>query len=150
MLALAACTEKADGKLWSDDHRVDSEDYRKMTEESQTAFGRGDYDRVYELVLPYAEAGIAEAQFGIAFFVGSGYGPVNADLSVEERQAKAMVWLRRAVAQAYPKATDHLAVIYTDIEKNDTLAACWRTAANDLDQVQRCTDLEKELLPAPP
>ncbi len=61
------------------------------------AYNRQEFEEAFDHLMPLAEAGIAEAQYLIGRLHGEGYG-------VPRDDAKAALWIDKAVVQGYPKA----------------------------------------------
>lgn len=69
------------------------------------AFCRGEYERVFRIALPHAEAGQGDAQCMVSLLYQCGYG-VPQDLAAAEQ------WLLRAADQNNPVAWNNLGTLY--------------------------------------
>jgi len=75
------------------------------TEEGHAAFQKRDFDEAFEILLPLAEKGDAEAQFKVGFMYVHGRG-VDRDFD------EAIKWMTAAAEQGYPEAQYNLALSY--------------------------------------
>ena len=74
-------------------------------EEGLAAFQKRDFDEAFEILLPLAEKGDAEAQFKVGFMYVHGRG-VDRDFD------EAIGWMTKAAEQGYPEAQYNLALSY--------------------------------------
>jgi TPR repeat protein len=74
-------------------------------EDGNTAFQERDFDEAFEVLLPLAKEGDAEAQFKVGFMYVHGRG-VDRDFD------EAMRWMTAAAEQGYPEAQYNLALSY--------------------------------------
>lgn len=96
------------------------------SDDPQAAFEAGDYARAYELWLPRAEAGDAEAQnaVGTLHYLGLGRG---------RDYSKALEWFAQAARQGHPGAQRNLGMLYIDgrgVERDYVEAYSWFYAAD--------------------
>jgi uncharacterized protein len=75
--------------------------------EGQKAFIRQDYARAVEIWAPLAEAGMARAQYGIAFMLESGWGVV-------QDYSEAAFWYKLAAQKGHRKAQFNLGRMYLE------------------------------------
>ncbi len=80
---------------------------RRQFYEGQKAFVRQNYAGAVEAWAPLAEAGVARAQYGIAFMLESGWGVV-------QDYAEAAYWYKLAAQKGHPKAQFNLGRMYLD------------------------------------
>lgn len=68
-------------------------------------FSAGEYERVYEIIVPFADTGVPDAQcmLGLLYQLG---------LGVPQDGPKAVSWYLRAAAQGHPLAMNNLGTIY--------------------------------------
>lgn len=105
------------------------------------AFQSEDFARAYDLWLPLARAGDAEAQFGVAVIAGNGYGPF-ADEPTEQRDAVSVQWMRKSASQRFSPATDWMADAYAngwsglavDMDRSN----CWRAVSKKRTNPEAC------------
>ncbi|GJL80869.1 MAG: hypothetical protein DHS20C01_05030 [marine bacterium B5-7] len=101
---------------------------RKAVYEGQKAFIKQDYARAVEIWAPLAEAGVARAQYGIAFMLESGWGVV-------QDYREAAYWYARAAQQGHRKAQFNLGIMYLEgrgLEANRGIGLYWVQTASDL------------------
>ena len=73
-------------------------------EHALRAFHEGDYSKAFSLLMPFAEAGVAEAQCIIGNIYDFGFGrPRN--------EAEAIKWYERSSAQGYGVASNNLGTL---------------------------------------
>jgi hypothetical protein len=96
-------------------------------EKAKLAFSRGDYKISYNLILPLAKKGFAQAQYSLGIMYEKGKG---VDLNLK----KAKKWFQFAAQQGFSKAQYKLGLIYRNGqggEKNYSKAIkWWKLAAN--------------------
>lgn len=80
---------------------------RRAFFEGQKAFIRQDYAEAVQVWVPLAEAGMARAQYGIAFMLESGWGVV-------QDYAEAAYWYQLAAQKGHRKAQFNLGKMYLD------------------------------------
>ncbi len=123
-----------------------NEDYDKVITKGTEAIENGDYKTAFNLILPYAESGDAEAQFAVALILGWGYSPDSANPSIAERESRSLMWIRKAAVQGHPQATDLLSDSYKNgwygLAKNSELSECWASAANSTEVARRCDTMK--------
>ncbi len=108
---------------------------RKQVYEGQKAFVAQDYATAVTLWAPLAEAGVARAQYGIAFMLESGWGVI-------QDYAEAAYWYQLAAQKGHRKAQFNLGVMYMDgrgVEENRGVGLYWIQTAADLGE-QRARD----------
>ena len=64
-VSLAICLS-----TWASPSEVDPRTFDERVEEGTAAVERGDWERAYEIALPYAEAGNIEAQWMVGLLLG--------------------------------------------------------------------------------
>ena len=117
---------------------------REATIKAGQAAGKaGDFNKVYQLGLPFAQAGDAEFEYGLSgvlLFYGVGS---NIDGVAEpDRQRVGMMWLRKAAEGGWDAALEQLALLYRWGEKglprDPELADCFTQAESDHKLVAHC------------
>ncbi len=99
-------------------------------EEGRAAFGRQDYSKALELLLPLAEKGDAQSQV----YLGAMY---EGGLGVSRDSAMAVAWYNKAAEQGYSSAQSTLAFMYElgegGVTQDHAIAAKWfrKMAAQD-------------------
>jgi TPR repeat protein len=96
--------------------------------EGQKAFIRQNYERTVEIWGPLAEAGVARAQYGIAFMLESGWGVV-------QNYSEAAYWYKLAAQKGHRKAQFNLGRMYVDgrgVAKDRGTGLYWIQSAADL------------------
>jgi TPR repeat protein len=105
---------------------------------------KGDFNRVYELLLPLAEAGDAKAQFSIAVYL---VNRVITSIPGDRQAPLAVEWLRKSAKLGWIDAMEVLSNTYAAewavIPRDSELAECYRDAASGRVNVATCTDLER-------
>jgi TPR repeat protein len=74
-------------------------------EEVLRLFSAGAYQDVYQRAIPFAEAGVPDAQCMLALLYQLG-------MAVPQDGAKAVFWYERAASQGHPVALNNLGTIY--------------------------------------
>lgn len=95
--------------------------------EGQKAFINQDYARAVEIWAPLAEAGVARAQYGIAFMLESGWGVV-------QDYAEAAYWYTLAARKGHAKAQFNLGRMYVDgrgTDRDRGIGLYWIQSAAD-------------------
>ena len=98
-------------------------EYRKAVD----AYKKEDYKTSYNLILPLAKKGFAQAQYNLGVMYGNGNG-------VEKNYSKAIKWWNLAADQGNDKAQYSLGVMYEDgkgVEKNLKTAKKWFQLASN-------------------
>ncbi|MBS0152858.1 MAG: sel1 repeat family protein [Nitrospira sp.] len=93
--------------------------------EAEFAYERGDYTQAARIFSPFAEQGVASAQFYLGLMHEKGRG-VRQDHSV------ALMWFRKAAAQGYAGPQNNLGLIYErgrGVRKDVVRALMWYTIA---------------------
>ena len=90
---LAGCTTSP--------QRDASQDPQAIMQEARKAYTDKDYQKVFQLVLPLAAAGNADAQYTLGYLYYHGLG-------VEKSETQAMNWIQRSAAQGNQKALSAL------------------------------------------
>ena len=106
-------------------------------DEGIAAVEQGDYERAFEIFLPLAEAGDAEAQYNLAILYRGGHG-VAKDLQ------KSHQWFLRAAEQGIAAAQYHLGYMYDTgegVEQSDRYAFLWYRKAAEQGNPQAQTNL---------
>jgi TPR repeat protein len=103
--------------------------------EATKAFEKGEFDRAYNLLLPYARGGNADAQFSVGLIIANGFGEKSAKmLTPQQREELAWPWIDRAAKGGNTRAMDWVADAYESgwagLELNEKAAKCWRAASN--------------------
>lgn len=113
--SLGASLQKASSKGWK---ATTSAAY----DEAKATFSRGENIAGFKKMMTAAESGDARAQF----FVGLEFESGNASGYVE--QSRGATWFRKAAAQGYPDAENHLGTLYhngTGVPQDYALARSW-------------------------
>jgi TPR repeat protein len=101
-----------------------SADEKYQLQKAQAAFTRNEYKKSYELWLPLAEAGIAEAQYSLGFLYQSGWG-------AEQNFSKAAAWYTNAAEQNESRAQFNLGILLINgeqgVEKDVESGILWLT-----------------------
>jgi uncharacterized protein len=101
-------------------------------EDAVEAHSRGDYQKALRLVRPLANDGDAAAQFNLGLMYMTGQG-------VQQDDAAAALWFRKAAEQGYAFAQSNLGTLYLygrGVTHDDTEAVTWlRKAADQGDAV---------------
>ncbi len=109
---------------------------------------------LYDLYLPCAQAGDAEAQLNIAILIIGDIDREIVDKGKEERELVGRDWLVRAARGGAPEAAAMLAAAYRygrySLPKNEKLATCWDEAQPGRRLPQQCEDMEADLLDIEP
>jgi TPR repeat protein len=109
----------------------------------QAAAKAGDYNRVYQLGLPYAQKGDADFQYGLSgvllFFAEN----VKIDgVPDQDHRRVGLIWLRKAADGGSEQAMEQLALFYRWGEKGLTrdneLSDCFTQAEGDHKLVAKC------------
>lgn len=90
-------------------------------DEGLAAHRRGDYQTAFRELLPLAEQGVAEAQFGVGVMYSDGQG-------VAKNPSEAVKWFRRAAEQGLDRAQLSLANMYylgQEVPGNPVEAVKW-------------------------
>ena len=90
---LAGCTTSP--------QRDASQDPQAIMQEARKAYTDKDYEKVFQLVLPLAAAGNADAQYTLGYLYYHGLG-------VQKSETQAMNWIQRSAAQGNKKALSAL------------------------------------------
>src|SRR5260370_16437512 len=101
-------------------------------EDAVDANARGDYVKALRLIRPLANDGDAAAQFNLGLMYITGHG-------VQQDDAAAALWFRKAAEQGYAVAQSNLGTLYLygrGVTPDDTEAVMWfRKAADQGDAV---------------
>ena len=100
-------------------------------------------------MLPCAKSGHPESQFTVGIILDEDdEGMVVEDDT--ERERESLDWIRKAAISGHDSAIYHIVGGYTHgwygLPKNRELEQCWRSAAEDKNQITLCLELEKALL----
>jgi uncharacterized protein len=101
---------------------------RRAFYKGQKAFINQDYASAIEIWVPLAEAGVAHAQYGIAFMLESGWG-------VLQDHREAAYWYKLAAQKGHRKAQFNLGKMYLDgtgVDENRGIGLFWIQSAADL------------------
>ena len=93
----------------------------------QRAFNRQDYDTALQHWRPLAEAGHAEAQYGLGFMYETGWG-------VQRAASEALEWYRKSAEQGYAKAQYNLGMMYlvgNGVDADESMGLFWIQSAAD-------------------
>ncbi|BBM03561.1 hypothetical protein [Microbulbifer sp. GL-2] len=105
----------------------------------------GNFDKAYKVLLPIAQAGDAEAQFGLAMLISNGYGSAQGKSDAEQDKL-VLHWLKLSTKGGNEKTRLWLADSYSNgwygLEKNQELSNCYRDIGLD---VSRCFQMSSEI-----
>ena len=90
-------------------------------EEAEFAYERGDYTQAARLFSPFAEQGVASAQFYLGLMYEKGRG-------VRQDHSTALTWFRKAAAQGYAGPQNNLGLMYErgrGVRKDVVRALMW-------------------------
>jgi uncharacterized protein len=90
-------------------------------EDAVEAHSRGDYQKALRLIRPLANDGDAVAQFNLGLMYTAGQG-------VQQDNAAAALWFRKAAEQGYAPAQSNLGTVYLygrGVTQDDTEAVAW-------------------------
>jgi len=114
-----------------------------ILQEGTLAIEYGDYQRAYDLLLPYAESGNAEAQFSIGLLVGWGFGEETSRSSISSREKASLEWLFRAAANGHRKAAKLVSKAYAEgwgrMSVDNGLSRCWALVSRGVEKPKNCT-----------
>ncbi len=94
-------------------------------EDAEFAYDRGDYTQAARLYRPFAEQGIASAQFSLGVMYARGQG-------VPQDYQAALKWFHRAAEQGHASAQDNLGLMYErgrGARQDFVLAHMWSSIA---------------------
>jgi TPR repeat protein len=94
-------------------------------EEAEFAYDRGDYTQAARLYRPFADQGIASAQFSLGVMYARGQG-------VPQDYQAALKWFHRASEQGHASAQDNLGLMYErgrGTRQDFVLAHMWSSVA---------------------
>lgn len=94
-------------------------------EEAELAYERGDYTQAARLFTPFAEQGVASAQFYLGLMYEKGRG-------VRQDHSTALTWFLKAAGQGYAGPQNNLGLIYErgrGVRKDVVRALMWYTIA---------------------
>ncbi len=94
-------------------------------EEAEFAYDRGDYTQAARLYRPFAEQGMASAQFSLGVMYARGQG-------VPQDYQAALKWFHRAAEQGHASAQDNLGLMYErgrGARQDFVLAHMWSSIA---------------------
>lgn len=94
-------------------------------EEAEFAYERGDYTQAARLFTPFAEQGVASAQFYLGLMYEKGRG-------VRQDHSTALTWFLKAAGQGYAGPQNNLGLIYErgrGVRKDVVRALMWYTIA---------------------
>ena len=112
---------------------------RREFYEGQKAFISQDYHKAVEYWAPLAEEGMAQAQYGIAFMLESGWGVV-------QDYAEAAYWYKLSAQKGHRKAQYNLGIMYLDgrgVEENRGIGLFWVQSAADLGESRALNTLQE-------
>lgn len=113
---------------------------------AQIATSRDDHAEVYRLLLPLAEGGDAESQFGLSSIVDPNVGLVSANKYAETAVTIEGMWLRRAAYNGWPQAVDDIAEAYKrgyrGFPKDALVSDCFHRVENGIEKVDKCQKME--------
>ena len=121
----------------------------RFEEFAEMLYERGEFEKLYELSLPCAEAGDPEMQFGVGLLIGATGEEQIGDFGESERQQVALSWFRRAAVKGHLEARNLLADSYIHgwygLPEDEDLASCWRSTVTDGSPIEMCLEKEDNL-----
>ena len=136
-VSLAICLS-----TWASPSEVDPRTFDERVEEGTAAVERGDWERAYEIALPYAEAGNIEAQWMVGLLLEGEEDDGFLGLSKDERLSEAFRWIATVAKRGHDLAARAVADSYENgwngrvVEA--VLAECWGRVANGEKKASEC------------
>jgi uncharacterized protein len=122
---------------------VNEKEKKETISKGVAAVARGDYEAAYNLVLPLADRGDADAQAQVALFIANGYGSKEARLADEEgRELLAWPWVKKSALGGNRQSIDWIAETFEfgrlGVTRDDVSSKCWRDVSKGLTQPTKC------------
>jgi len=119
-----------------------------IKEAGTNAIAQEDYELAYKIWLPLAEKGDSEIQFAVAMLLANGYGHGEKKPSIEQREKRALVWIRKSSLAGNNDAMKWLSDAYKNgwfnLSKNEKLSDCWKKASKSKVTSLECKVLEEK------
>ena len=115
---------------------------RRAEKAGAEAVSRGDLRAAYEVSLPCAREGLAEAQFALGLLVDADVDGEALGMSSSERDAEMLKWVAAAARQDHPEAADVLGHSYRHglrgLTQDPARAECWERVAESAGAARDC------------
>ncbi len=102
----------------------------------------GDFKSLYELYLACAQKGLPEAEYTIAYLIGTDADSEILQLDDAQREAEALKWTCRSASHGYEEAIETMADSYYwgwyGLPKDPESEACWRGKLEDPETSMDC------------
>lgn len=102
----------------------------------------GDFKGLYEMYLPCAQKGVPEAEYFLAFLIGTDADSEILELDDTRREAEALKWTCRSALHGHQEAIETIADSYYwgwfALPRDPEKEACWRRRLEDPEASIEC------------
>lgn len=116
--------------------------YKDVVKESEELFERGEFDKLYDLTLPFAKLGDPEAQFAIGLLIANKNIKIYSELSENDRLKEMLRWINKAAIQGHINAVKFLSDSYANgwngLKKDIEVSNCWRSVLKNPSKENKC------------
>lgn len=123
--------------------------FARVSQRAEDFAAKGDFKAVLEIAVPCANAGLPDAEYGVAMIVGSDETGTITGLSAPQRDEEAIRWLSRAAVHGSKEAAGAIADCYENawkgLPRDKSRMGCWRGVELGTELLAKCLEVDPDI-----